>query len=232
MSTSFRGIKSRPIWQDRSTLNIPWQYYAMTLQLSDVAESGWRAGGRSKHPRGRCRELPDRRPGWREGYARRVLVARCLVDHALHASGDIWGEHTAINQLGERRFRGSVVDLLYDRAERLRAGDFWRQRREVPVGAPLRWYTLVDHEVCPALQLRSQILPRHKVLKMSSSRSVTPATFTIAASPPVVPGSFWFTLASLTLQASSTIPPEWDDNSSCARRRGRNSGRASGCNLQ
>ena len=144
----FRGIKSRPIWQDRSTLNIPWQYYAMTLQLSDVA----RAAGVPEE------ELPDRRPGWREGYARRVLVARCLVDHALHASGDIWGEHTAINQLGERRFRGSVVDLLYDRAERLRAGDFWRQRREVPVGAPLRWYTLVDHEVCPALQLRSQIL--------------------------------------------------------------------------
>jgi hypothetical protein len=35
----FRGIKSRPIWQDRSTLNIPWQYYAMTLQLSDVARA-------------------------------------------------------------------------------------------------------------------------------------------------------------------------------------------------
>jgi transmembrane protein TMEM260 (protein O-mannosyltransferase) len=35
----FRGIKDRPIWQDRSTLNIPWQYYVMTLQLSDVARA-------------------------------------------------------------------------------------------------------------------------------------------------------------------------------------------------
>ena len=33
----FRGIRDRPIWQDRSTLNIPWQYYAMALQLADAA---------------------------------------------------------------------------------------------------------------------------------------------------------------------------------------------------
>jgi hypothetical protein len=33
----FRGIKDRPIWQDRSTLNIPWQYYVMAMQLSDAA---------------------------------------------------------------------------------------------------------------------------------------------------------------------------------------------------
>ena len=33
-----RSIKDRPIWQDRSTLNIPWQYYALALQLADVAE--------------------------------------------------------------------------------------------------------------------------------------------------------------------------------------------------
>ncbi|MDA0311526.1 MAG: DUF2723 domain-containing protein [Gemmatimonadetes bacterium] len=36
----FRGIKDRPIWQDRSTLNIPWQYYALALQLSDAARVG------------------------------------------------------------------------------------------------------------------------------------------------------------------------------------------------
>jgi hypothetical protein len=35
---SFRGIRDRAIWQDRSTLNIPWQYYALAIQLSDVAE--------------------------------------------------------------------------------------------------------------------------------------------------------------------------------------------------
>jgi hypothetical protein len=35
----YRGIRDRPIWQDRSTLNIPWYYYALALQLSDVARN-------------------------------------------------------------------------------------------------------------------------------------------------------------------------------------------------
>jgi len=35
----FRGIRDRNIWPDRATLNIPWQYYALALQLSDVAET-------------------------------------------------------------------------------------------------------------------------------------------------------------------------------------------------
>ena len=39
----FRGIRDRPIWQDRSTRNIPLQYYAMALQLADAAESNGRA---------------------------------------------------------------------------------------------------------------------------------------------------------------------------------------------
>jgi hypothetical protein len=34
----YRGIRDRAIWSDRATLNIPWQYYALALQLSDVAE--------------------------------------------------------------------------------------------------------------------------------------------------------------------------------------------------
>jgi len=33
----FRGIRDRPIWQDRSTLNIPWAYYVVALQLADAA---------------------------------------------------------------------------------------------------------------------------------------------------------------------------------------------------
>lgn len=33
----FRGIRDRLIWADRSTLNIPWQYYIMALQLADVS---------------------------------------------------------------------------------------------------------------------------------------------------------------------------------------------------
>ena len=33
----YRGIRDRAIWQDRSTLNIPMQYFAMALQLADAA---------------------------------------------------------------------------------------------------------------------------------------------------------------------------------------------------
>ena len=33
----YRGIRDRPIWQDRSTLNVPYYYYVVALQLSDVA---------------------------------------------------------------------------------------------------------------------------------------------------------------------------------------------------
>ena len=38
----YRGIRGRPIWQDRSTLNIPWQYYATTLMLADAAKAAGR----------------------------------------------------------------------------------------------------------------------------------------------------------------------------------------------
>jgi len=32
----YRGIRDRPIWQDRSTANVPYYYYVLALQLSDV----------------------------------------------------------------------------------------------------------------------------------------------------------------------------------------------------
>ena len=35
----YRGIRDRPIWQDRSTLNIPTQYYALALLLADAHEA-------------------------------------------------------------------------------------------------------------------------------------------------------------------------------------------------
>jgi hypothetical protein len=35
----FDGLRDRDVWFDRATLNIPWHYYAMALQLSDVAEA-------------------------------------------------------------------------------------------------------------------------------------------------------------------------------------------------
>jgi hypothetical protein len=34
---SYRGLKERDVWADRATLNIPWHFYALALQLSDVA---------------------------------------------------------------------------------------------------------------------------------------------------------------------------------------------------
>jgi hypothetical protein len=34
---SYRGIRDRPIWQDRATLNIPMQFYALALLMSDAA---------------------------------------------------------------------------------------------------------------------------------------------------------------------------------------------------
>ena len=34
---SYRGLRDRDIWFDRATLNVPWHYYALGLQLSDVA---------------------------------------------------------------------------------------------------------------------------------------------------------------------------------------------------
>ncbi|GMV07769.1 MAG: hypothetical protein AMXMBFR53_40440 [Gemmatimonadota bacterium] len=35
----YRGIRDRLIWQDRSTLNIPWYYYALSVQLADVTRA-------------------------------------------------------------------------------------------------------------------------------------------------------------------------------------------------
>ncbi|MGD2067384.1 MAG: DUF2723 domain-containing protein [Gemmatimonadota bacterium] len=33
----YRGLLDRDVWADRSTLGIPWQYYALAVQLADVA---------------------------------------------------------------------------------------------------------------------------------------------------------------------------------------------------
>jgi hypothetical protein len=38
----YRGIRDRPIWQDRSTQNIPLQYYAMALLMADAATAAGR----------------------------------------------------------------------------------------------------------------------------------------------------------------------------------------------
>ncbi len=34
---AYRGFRDRPIWADRSTASMPWQFYLLALQLSDVA---------------------------------------------------------------------------------------------------------------------------------------------------------------------------------------------------
>ena len=57
----FRGIRERAIWSDRSTLNIPWQYFAMALQLADVARVAGRGVGAASG--GRLAQLPDRGAG-------------------------------------------------------------------------------------------------------------------------------------------------------------------------
>ncbi len=48
----YRGLEGRTLWQDRATLNIPWSFYFMYLQLADAAR---RAG----HPTGQVQELDD-----------------------------------------------------------------------------------------------------------------------------------------------------------------------------
>jgi hypothetical protein len=40
---TYRGLKNREIWADRSTLNIPWYFYLTAVQLSDVV-SRWEEG--------------------------------------------------------------------------------------------------------------------------------------------------------------------------------------------
>jgi hypothetical protein len=34
----YRGLKDRALWPDRSTLNIPWQFYALSFQLADAVQ--------------------------------------------------------------------------------------------------------------------------------------------------------------------------------------------------
>jgi hypothetical protein len=41
----FRGLMDRRVWADRTTLNIPWQFYALALQLADVGAKRGMAGG-------------------------------------------------------------------------------------------------------------------------------------------------------------------------------------------
>ena len=33
---SYRGLKDRTVWTDRSTLNIPWYFYLTAVQMADV----------------------------------------------------------------------------------------------------------------------------------------------------------------------------------------------------
>ena len=42
---TYRGFRNREVWADRSTLNIPWYFYATHLQLANAVE-GWSEGGK------------------------------------------------------------------------------------------------------------------------------------------------------------------------------------------
>ena len=48
----YRGLDGRTLWQDRATLNVPWSFYFMYLQLADAARQ---AG----HPAARVQGLDD-----------------------------------------------------------------------------------------------------------------------------------------------------------------------------
>jgi hypothetical protein len=37
---TYRGLEEREVWADRSTLNIPWHFYYLHLQLADAALRG------------------------------------------------------------------------------------------------------------------------------------------------------------------------------------------------
>ena len=50
---SYRGFEDRDVWADRSTLNIPWHFYFLYLQLADAA-------ARTGHPDELVDELLDR----------------------------------------------------------------------------------------------------------------------------------------------------------------------------
>jgi len=50
---SYRGLEERDIWADRATLNIPWHFYFLYLQLADAA-------GQVGMPEGTVGELLDR----------------------------------------------------------------------------------------------------------------------------------------------------------------------------
>ena len=56
---SYRGFRNRKVWADRSTLNIPWYFYATALQVAD-AVSQWEGG---------TDEAVERLQGWAEEFA-------------------------------------------------------------------------------------------------------------------------------------------------------------------
>ena len=137
----YRSIRNRDIWADRSTLNIPWYYYAMALQLSDAAKIGKQpaevvsrlqqdalafqvvADGGTLGSAGRFREL---------SYSSSRLVQERL--EALHFVG---AQGPLRYQAGHGELRGALEDLVHDAPERVAAGLLRLHRREVAVGPPL-----------------------------------------------------------------------------------------------
>ncbi len=70
---SFRGLRDRDIWFDRATLNIPWHFYALSLQLSDVVRD---------HP-----EFAARADGFREESDAFAIVAAGGIKGTPDAAG-------------------------------------------------------------------------------------------------------------------------------------------------
>ncbi len=74
----YRGLTDREVWADRSTLNIPWYFYATAVQLSD-AVSRWEEGTEEK-----IRELREMAEGF---YVTAQGGRRAVLPESLPAEG-------------------------------------------------------------------------------------------------------------------------------------------------
>ena len=57
---SYRGLIDRPIWEDRSTLNIPWHFYFLYLQMADAVARAREGGELSAAEEERMERFLDR----------------------------------------------------------------------------------------------------------------------------------------------------------------------------
>ncbi|MDT8340680.1 MAG: DUF2723 domain-containing protein [Longimicrobiales bacterium] len=69
---SFRGLRDRDVWFDRATLNIPWHFYALALQLSDAARVAGEPDERVRALEGAAQDFAVVAAGGRRGIPERT----------------------------------------------------------------------------------------------------------------------------------------------------------------